>query len=535
MLEIRPIGGVGQIGSNSTLIKTKKDCFLIDCGILFPYEDFFDLNYLIPDLSFVEDKPTKLIITHGHEDHIGAIVHFLESYPQIEVWAPEFAKLLIEKKLARKKLSKKVHVYKRDSKIELDDTTIIPIQVNHSIPDTYGILVNNEDKSLFLVSDFKIDEKPIYEPDFDFEKLLSYSKGKTKILLADSTNILSNNLKTPSEESLISDFESIIKNSNERLFVTTFASNIFRIKTILDLAKKLGRRVVPHGRSMISYIDSAIEAGIITDTSVLRDVDSIDPNDKKLIVLLTGCQGDFKGSFRRVAIGEDSRFKINQNDTFILSSKSIPGNEKKISLLLNSIYSFNAKAITVADANIHVSGHPGKRDLEILYSKFDPNIAIPIHGETAFIHKHVDWIKDKFPKTKPITLKNFDKVIFDNNKVKIEQVKDSPEPLLIHGNYLVIEKTKISERRKLACNGAIFISINKDSLAKRRPQINVDFMGLPLFIDNHKESFEEFLKTSLKDRKIKLIEKTQEEIRIETRRYFNNILGYKPITTVHFV
>ncbi|EQC42929.1 hypothetical protein M899_0083 [Bacteriovorax sp. BSW11_IV] len=534
-ITLTPIGGVGQIGSNSTLIKYKNEVILIDCGILFPYEDFFDINYLIPDLSKVEETPNKLIITHGHEDHIGAIVHFILQYPEVEVHAPLFAKKLIERKLGHKKMSKKIHLYNRDGYIECDGLNVLPIQVNHSIPDTYGMLLNIDETSIFFVSDFKIDQKAKFEPNFDFEKLKKNSEGKFKILLADSTNIKSKNLHTPSEEDIFPELEEIIKNANGRIFITSFASNVFRIRNFILLAEKYGKRLVPHGRSMINYIATATECEHIHETKVLRELDQIDPNDPKLIVLLSGCQGDFKGAFRRVAKGEDSNFKVKETDTFVISSKAIPGSEKKISLLINSLYELGAKVINNDEAHIHVSGHPGKEDLRILYDQFSPDVAIPIHGETEFLYQHAKWIDDNYPKTTSHVIKNFDSVQIEGTKVTLVPTDSSPEPILIHGQDLPIEKSAISERRKMACNGVIFISINKESLSKRKISIECNFMGLPLLCLDHKEVLLDYLHNFLATRKVKLLEQTSEDLRVETRRFMNNILGYKPITIVQFV
>jgi len=539
LLKVKPLGGVGQIGSNMVLVESASDCFIIDIGILFPYEDFFDINYLIPDLDKIEVNPSKLIITHGHEDHIGAIYHILTKFPSIEVHAPEFATALIRKKLDYKKLSHKITNYRENDVIKLNDIEVHPIKVNHSIPDTYGLLIKDikSTYSAFYISDFKIDDITPYEAPFDFKKLKELTKGlKTNVLLADSTNILSRNEETPSEADIIPEIEDITKSTDKRIFVTLFSSNIHRIQTLINSAKKNNRKVVPYGRSVKSYINIATELGLLENTEdIIKDADSFTNQDENLIILLTGCQGDFRGTLRRVSNGDDSKFKPRESDTFIFSSKPIPGNEKKINMLINKLYEKHLKVITANDRLVHVSGHAGKKDLLRLYKEMKPTHIIPIHGETSFLHEHFNYISKTYKEAKPLLMYNYTSLVIDSElDVKLVE-SEVHDPILIHGDHKVIERESISQRRKLACNGSIFVSINKESLNKTSVKTQITFMGLPRLIDQHIPEFEELINIELKNRKVKTLERTADEMRIFTRRYFDQKLGYKPITVVHFI
>ena len=535
-LKIEPVGGIGQIGSNMTLIQGSNDTILIDAGILFPYEDFFDINYLIPDLSTIP-TPSHLVITHGHEDHIGAILHVIKQFPNIKILASAFTAALIRKKLEFNHSPYPITEYRHFDQLGFKDFTIDPIHVNHSIPETHGLLIRDikEEFGLFFISDFKIDYKTIYERPFDFEKLIKLSKNlKRKVLLVDSTNINSSTLKTPSEIDIIPVMDELFASTEKRIFITCFSSNIHRLMTFISLAKKYGRKVIPHGRSMISYLNTANELGMIPDfNEVVKSADAVTPNQENIVVLLSGCQGDFRGTFRRFCMGEDSTFKPKLDDLVLLSSKAIPGNEKKISLLLNKLSEVGAKTITSQEKFIHVSGHPGRDDLTHLYEKFEPTDIVPIHGETSFIRAHIEHIKKSYPKAIPHYFLNFDSMIVDEDlKLKIV-LGEKHDPIIIHGKQLVIEKEKISERRKLACNGSVFISLKVSNNLTNVEKISFTFQGLPNLVTKTDDKFRRFLENYFVQISFKDMDKTTEELRIAVRKYFDQYLGYKPQTFIH--
>lgn len=538
LIKIKPVGGVGQIGSNMTLIQGDTDVIMIDAGILFPYEDFFDIDYLIPDLSQIPE-PTHLVITHGHEDHIGAVLHVVKKFPKIKVLASPFTAGLIRKKLEFAHHTHQIFEYRHFDQLGFNDFTIDPIHVNHSIPETVGLLIKDikEQVGIFFISDFKIDFKTIYERPFDFDKLVKHTKDlKRKILLCDSTNITSGTKETPSEQDLIPVLDDIFNEASNRIFITCFSSNIHRLMTFISLCKKHNKKLVPHGRSMISYLNTANELGMIPDfPSVVRQADTMTGKEDNIVVLLSGCQGDFRGTFRRFCVGEDSQFKPRPEDTVVLSSKAIPGNEKKISLLLNRLSEVGCKVITAQDKLIHVSGHPGKNDLVMLYNKYQPTDIVPIHGESYFIREHIEFVKTAYPNATAHYFHNNDELII-NKDLKLE-VLDGPDidPIIIHGKGIVLEKEKISERRKLACNGSVFLSLKLSSTRAKVEKYTFHTMGLPTLITLNEEKFKRFLDSYFIQINFKDEEKTNEELRVAIRRYFDQILGYKPMTTIHIL
>ncbi|MFG1482283.1 ribonuclease J [Halobacteriovorax sp. HFRX-2_2] len=530
-LNISPLGGVGQIGSNATLVSYKNTNIIIDSGILFPYEDCFDINYLIPDLKNVDVEINALIITHGHEDHIGAISHYIERFPEADVYAPTFAKELIEDKLSYLDLSKKIN--KLESKLVINEIEIDTIHVNHSIPNTKGIHlgIKEIDTGILFISDFKCDFNTEYEEPIELEKInLLSKKYSNRLAMLDSTNITSSNERTTSESELKKDLLSFISDAKGRVFITCFASNIHRLQTIFNIAKELKLNVVPYGRSLLKYTQIARECEIFNDHGLVREVESVTDLKKKHIILCSGSQGEFRGTVKRITSSSDKYYKLNESDTFIFSSKAIPGNEKKLALLYNEITEKGCEVITHYNGLIHASGHPGKADLKDVYDSYQPTIAIPIHGETYFLRKHCEFIKSILPTSEAIEIKNHDSIsLSSNGKIKITRSQEIP-PILIHGNRIVIEREKISERRKMATLGTVFVSISKNSIARSQQRVHITTMGIP-----HEEEQISQLQEICFDyfNEKGTIDQRSERIRVAVRRYFQNILGYRPLAIVH--
>lgn len=533
-ISITPLGGVGEIGSNCTVFENDEHLVIVDYGILFPYEDFFDINYLIASLDSIKDTPKKvsIFITHGHEDHIGAIIHLNQVFPNAEIHAPKFAQLLMRKKLHNAGQSAKISTYQEDSVLDFGDFEIHPVSVTHSIPDTYGLVARGKrgEFSVLFISDFKYDLNPLYEAPFNTAKIKDlFSKSKKRICMMDSTNIL-NEGKTPSERDLVDDFGHILQ-QDKRIFITLFSSNIYRLKTILNHAKQLGKRVVPIGRSIRHYIETANECGFFGDEiSTLKDEREVqNPNSHRNIYLLTGCQGDHFGALRRVATGEHKFLKPSESDVFVFSSKPIPGNESKIYRIYNTLAEHGCQIITNKDMSIHASGHPGQQDLRELYKELKPDLVVPIHGESYFLRKHLDFLNSL--SINGLYLHNFHRMLIDaENNVLTETIQEEA-PSIIHGKAIVIEREAISKRRKMACNGVCFISI--DSKTKK---IQLTTSGLPESIDKDIAKITNLVKGQLGKRLMaKDSETISEEVRIFARNLFQNYLGYKPITYVHIL
>jgi ribonuclease J len=508
---VLPIGGVEEIGSNMTLIRTETEDLVIDCGMLFPYEECFDINYLIPDFSIIDpDKFTSIIITHGHEDHIGGLAHLIKAFPDITVYATRFTLHLIQRKLEEHKLTFNYKLYEPDAELNFKGVDIFPVHVNHSIPETCGLIVRSKDKhwGALYISDFKVDLDSTHEKPIDFQRIKEkLSECKETAYFMDSTNIL----------------------FDGKIFITLFASNVHRMTKIAKLGIEAGRKIVIMGRSLKTYMDSAFETGhsdIPLDQLFMPD--QVKGQSGKMLVFLSGCQGDFLSALRRFSYGEDSNFKPGPADVIVFSSKVIPGNEKKIYRIYNKLAEFGTTIITANDHLIHASGHPGKEDLHLLLKNFTPNFYFPIHGESFFLKKHYEFIKASYPQISSHLIYNYQEVILGDGTVAIEE-HEAKEPRLIHGKALEIEKTQISQRRKMATQGAVFISYNRTM-----GHMEVTTLGLPLIahelLENLKKKLLEQIRKDLVSRDESYF---RDQIKISTRQYFNNFLGYKPVTEVH--
>lgn len=529
---ILPIGGVEEIGSNMTLIRGETEDIIIDCGLLFPYEECFDINFLVPDFSIIDPtKLTSIIITHGHEDHIGGLVQFLNEFPGTKVYVTEFTLYLIKRKLEEAKVTLNYELYTTTSELKFNHVDIFPVHVNHSIPETSGMIIRSKNKEwgALYISDFKVDLYAKHEKPIDLTRINDIlSECKKTAFLMDSTSVLHDG-KTAAEADLHKDLKALINRDERKVFITLFASNAHRMNEIAKMGLAAGRKIVLMGRSLNSYMEAALATGHSEiPLEELHQPDQVKGMTGKLLVFLSGCQGDFLSALRRFSYGEDSNFKPTQGDLVVFSSKIIPGNEKKIYRIYNKLTEFGVEIATANDYEIHASGHPGKEDLRILLKSFTPDFYFPIHGESYFLKKHHEFIQKEYPKISSHLIFNYNEVILGEDTIKVEK-HEAKEPRLVHGRGHFIEKTQISQRRKLATQGAVFISYHKGI-----GEMEVTTVGLPLMADDLKEA----LKNKLMDQIKKDLHSRDEsyfknQIKISARQYYNNILGYKPVTEVH--
>jgi ribonuclease J len=527
-----PIGGVEEIGSNMTFIRTQDEDLIIDCGMLFPYEDCFDISYLVPDFSQLDSNRLKnIIITHGHEDHIGGLGQLLKTFPNLKVFVTPFTLHLIQKKLEEFKVNLNYHIYQPGQELSFSQIDITPVHVNHSIPETCGMIIRSKERQwgALYISDFKVDLNSQHEQPIDLKLIQNkLNECDQTAFFMDSTNIIYDG-KTTSENELNHDLDFLLNRSEERIFITLFASNIHRLNAIMKYGQKAGRKIVLMGRSLNTYLEAARETGhseIHADE--VYSPEQIKGQSGKMLIFLSGCQGDFLSALRRFSSGEDGTFKPRPGDLVIFSSKVIPGNEKKIYRIYNKLTEFGAEVVTANEYLIHASGHPGKEDLEILLKHFTPNHYFPIHGESYMLKKHFEWIKSRYPQIAPHLIHNYQEVILGEGTIKIEN-HEKKEPLLIHGKHLIIEKTQISQRRKMATQGVVFISYIKSNGI-----IEISTAGLPLLIDDHLEALKKRLLLQIKNDLFSREDHYfKDQLKISTRQYFNQILGYKPVTEVH--
>ncbi len=384
------LGGVGEIGKNITALEYGDDIVIIDCGLSFPGEDMPGVDLVIPDFTYLKENANKIkgiVVTHGHEDHIGSLPYFLKDV-KAPVYGSKLTLTLLDNKLREHKISGiKGTVVKPRSIVKLGVFTIEFVKVNHSIPGAFALSISSPAGIIFHTGDFKIDYEPIDGEMIDLPRIAEIGMQGVTLMLGESTNVERAGYSL-SEKHVGQNLERVfIENATRRLFVATFSSNIYRVSQIIELAIKYNRKVAVIGRSMINNIDAGLKIGAFTfDKSVFIDVERVgNMEDKNVLVLSTGSQGEPTSALTRLANGDFNRIEIGENDTVIFSSSPIPGNEGMINNVINKLY---RKGAIVVHENVHASGHACQEELKTIHSLLKPQFFIPVHGEYRHLKEH---------------------------------------------------------------------------------------------------------------------------------------------------
>ena len=394
--KIIPLGGLGEIGKNMTAMQYGDEIIVIDCGIAFPDEDMYGVDLIIPEVSFLienADKVKGLFITHGHEDHIGAIPFILKQI-NIPIYATRLTIGLIENKLKEHGLlhTTQLNIVKPRETVQLDHIGVEFIRNTHSIADSCSLAVHTPIGIIFHTGDFKIDHTPIDEEPMDFERISELAQQGILLLMSDSTNVERKGY-TMSEKAIGETLLKLFDRAKGRIIVATFASNIHRMQQIIDASKAFNRKVSFSGRSMEKISTVARELGYLhIDDEML--VDSRDLNnmaDDELTLIVTGSQGEPMGALARIAFSTHRQIKIHPNDLFILSSSPIPGNDKLVGRVINQLYKKGAEVIYKDLEAVHVSGHACQEELKMILRLTRPKFFMPVHGEYRHLihHKHL--------------------------------------------------------------------------------------------------------------------------------------------------
>ena len=385
------LGGVGEIGKNITAIEYGNDMIIIDCGLAFPSEEMPGIDLVIPDFTYLKENSHKIrgiVITHGHEDHIGSLPYLLKDI-KVPIYGSQMTLTLLDNKIREHKLAGiKGICVKPGYCVKLGCFSVEFVKVNHSIPGAFALSIDSPAGIIFHTGDFKIDFEPIDGEVIDLARIAEIGRKGVTLMLAESTNVERPGY-TLSEKRVGENLERIfIDNSDRRIFVATFSSNIYRVEQIIDLAIKYKRRVAVVGRSMINNIDAGMKIGAFKfDKSVFIDIEKIGSlEDKNVLVLSTGSQGEPTSALSRLANGDFTKIEIGENDTVIFSSSPIPGNENMINAVINNLYKKGAIVVT---ENVHTSGHACQEELKTIHNLLNPKFFIPVHGEYRHLKEHV--------------------------------------------------------------------------------------------------------------------------------------------------
>lgn len=394
-VKIIPLGGVGEIGKNITAIEVSDEIIVVDCGIAFPDEEMYGVDLIIPDITYLiqnKDKVKGFFITHGHEDHIGAIPYILKQL-DVPIYGTKLALAIIENKLREHDLIETSNLISVDpgSKIDLENISVEFIQSTHSIAESCCLAIKTPLGVIFHTGDFKIDLTPIDDKVIDIDRISTIGKEGVILLMADSTNVERSGY-TMSEKSIGNTFNRIFRGAKGRIIIATFASNIHRMQQIINASIENKRRVAFSGRSMESISKVAFELGYLyIPEGMLIEIDDINNySNENVTIITTGSQGEPMAALARIAFGNHRKIKIERDDLFIISASPIPGNDKLISKVINQLFKKDADVIYEDLEEVHVSGHAYREELKLMHRLIKPKYFMPVHGEYRHLKHHKD-------------------------------------------------------------------------------------------------------------------------------------------------
>ncbi|HJN84468.1 MAG TPA: ribonuclease J [Candidatus Pelagibacter bacterium] len=542
-----PLGGSGEIGMNMNLFAYGKPdnqkWIMVDIGVTFADDTFPGIDLIYPDPGFIIDKKDDLlgiILTHAHEDHIGAIAHI---WPQIKckIFSTPFTAALIKEKFKEKRIDigNSLKIVALNGTVDLKPFKIEFITLTHSILEPNGLKIETPVGNILHTGDWKCDPNPLIGNKIDSKRLIEIGEKGVLAMICDSTNVFSIG-RAGSELDVRKNLLNIMSRLKKRIIVTSFASNVARMESIFYCAEKLGRQISLVGRSMHRIYKAAKQCGYLKDI-----IEPIDPRDakkisrEKIIYLCTGSQGEPMGAMMRISTFVHPDVHIEKNDTVIFSSKIIPGNERKLYKLHNQLVREGIEVISEESEFVHVSGHPNREDLKDMYNWVRPNAVIPVHGEHRHMIEHINFAKE-MQVPYPIKVENGDIVkIYPGKKPEVYDKAPSGR-LYVDGNIPVDEDFKsIKERKNLSSNGYMEVTILITSKGNIHKQPILSFIGLPIINDDEfthglEEKIENISNTfSLNSNKQK--KNLIEALKIGCRKYAKEKTGKKPFTNINIV
>ena len=540
-LRIIPLGGLGEIGLNMMAMEYDDSIIVVDCGLMFPEDYMLGIDIVIPDITYLKKNKEKVkafIITHGHEDHTGALPFVLRDI-KVPIYGTALTLGLIKEKLEEYNLDKETEfiTVKPRGDVSIGPFDIEFIRVSHSIADGVGLAIKTPAGIVIHTGDFKLDQTPVDGEVLDYARFSEYGEEGVLLLLSDSTNVEKEGY-TVSEREIGTTFEEIFRKSQGRIIVAAFSSNIHRIQQVMDVADKFGRKVVLNGRSMVANVGIARELGYlkIPDGLVLdlRELDGLPP--QRAVLLTTGSQGEPMSALTRMAMDDHKHIKVRGGDTVVLSSKFIPGHEKAISNMMNHLYRRGAEVIYEKVSEIHVSGHASQEELKIMLNMVKPKYFIPVHGEYRHLVKHSQLAEKVGVKKENIILaEDGDVVEITMDGIAVKEKVESGKVFVDGKGVGDVGDMVLKDRKHLSQDGLVIAIL---ALNEKTGEViygpDIITRGLVFekesaeLLEGAKNAVLAMLGTINIEAKTDWLE-VKEEIRKTLRRFFNKALERKPV------
>lgn len=533
------LGGLGEVGKNCYCIECGNEIVITDAGITFPTSDLPGVDYIIPDFSYLKKNERKikaLFITHGHEDHIGAIPFLLETVNIPAIYAPLQAVGLIKKKLEDRNIAyKNLYVYTEKTKVKYKNISVEFFRTTHSIPDSHGIVIHTPNGTVVTTGDFKFDLTPI-GPMANIHKMARIGDNGVALLLSDSTNALNEGMST-SESKVDETLSELFLRHDGRIIIATFASNIYRLKHIVDTCKRNNRKIAIFGRSMENNIEISLNEGYIKHKEIFvtpEEANRLDP--KSVCLLCTGSQGEPLAALSRIANGTHRQIKLQSDDLVVFSSSAIPGNSLSISKTINKLYLQGVKVCSNTSlADVHTSGHGYTEELKLMLRLIKPKYFMPFHGEYRMLKAHADLaIECGIPKQNNFILNNGDVLVIRKGIIE-KKGHIQADDIYVDGNRIGELSAAVMRERKVMSNDGIVVVIANINTAKRKllGDISVTTRGFVYVQENTEliKTLSEMSKTivlnSIKNHV--LFSEIKSNISSELSNYIYEVTGRRPI------
>ncbi|MEJ7623026.1 MAG: ribonuclease J [Pyrinomonadaceae bacterium] len=548
-IEIIPLGGIGEFGMNCMGIRYADEMIIVDAGMGFPEETPFGVDISIPNFDFLEtyrDDLTAIILTHGHEDHIGALSYILRRF-NLPVYSSRFTLALTEKRLSEYGMLDDVllHRVSAGDRIKIGHFEIEFIHASHSLVECFSLAIHTPVGTLIHTGDYKIDDTPVIGKPYDLKMLSRIGDEGVLALLCDSTNATIPG-RTPSEMAVIPAFQEIFEETTGRLFVSTFSSSLHRLQIIFDVAHEYGRKVCVLGRSMQKNVEIAEEHGLLqiphggmVDLSAARALD-----DDKICYMVTGSQGEMRAALWNLATVVYKGLEISKGDTVVLSARIIPGNEKNISRLIGHLYKRGANIIEEKRRLVHVSGHASQEDIRIMVETSRPKFVVPVHGEYRMLFRQKEFIKNHiagYSDENIVLIENGNVLEIDQHSARVVEKHDLHKTFIDEESSEAIEYTTVRDRKKLAYGGAVSLVV---AMEKNTNQINgepqVSFEGVAGIdpLNGFAAETRNSIAAAIADMKPEHISNRgifKENLRVHLKRFIQKELRSKPVIVTTIV